>query len=131
MYDITTVWAAFAATTIMFVAMTVIGKTSNIDFTKFSSLVAPALIAIIVGTLINALLFKNAMFNWLITYAGIIIFLVIIAMDIQKLKQFYYMGESNEDMDEKLRIIGGFELYLDFINLFLRILQLFGRRRDN
>ena len=129
-YTSGTVWLAFAVSAIMFVSMAVIGHTTNVDLSKYSGMVVPALIALIVGSILNVLIFRNDMFSWVLTYAGIIIFLALIAMDIQNLRYFYNAGLEDSEMSDKLMIMGAFQLYLDFINLFIRILRIFGRRRD-
>lgn len=84
----------------------------------------------LVVSLLNSFIFKSAMLDWTLCYVGIIIFMVITAMDIQKLKAFYQEGMINSEIGNKLLIMGAFQLYLDFINLFLRILRLVGRRKD-
>jgi FtsH-binding integral membrane protein len=67
---------------------------------------------------------------WIITYAGVIIFVGLIAYDTQKLKQIFYEYGSNDEMGQKLALYGALTLYLDFINLFLFLLRIFGGSRD-
>lgn len=128
-YANTTVTLAFVSTAIMFACMSFIGHTSNFDFTKVYSLFAPAIIAGLIITLINSLFIHSSTTAMLIVYLGLILFLVITAADVQRLKQFYYASQSDDELAEKLMIMAAFQLYLDFANLFIKILQLFGNRR--
>ena len=84
-----------------------------------------ALIGIIVGGLLNMLIFKSSMFDTALTIVGALIFIAYIAYDVNKVKQLMLViGE------ERAAVYGAFQLYLDFINLFIRLLELFGKRRD-
>lgn len=130
MYADATVWVAFLATAIMFVCMAVIGSRTNADLSKLSGYMVPALIGLIVATLLNSIFFRSETFSWGLTYIGVIIFLVIVAFDVQKLRSFYMASFNDTELKDKLMIMGAFELYLDFINIFIRVLQIFGRRRD-
>ncbi|MDO4940475.1 MAG: Bax inhibitor-1/YccA family protein [Erysipelotrichaceae bacterium] len=129
-YTAGSVVMAFATTTILFICMAIIGKTTNVDLTKFSSYVFIGLTVLIVVSLLNTLIFHSSTTDLLITYAMVIIFLVLIAMDVQRLRDFYSAGLYDSEMQEKMMIMGAFQLYLDFINLFLRVLSIFGKRRD-
>lgn len=129
-YTYTSIAVSFGVTTIMFISMAVVGHTTKVDLTKFSGLLLPALIAIILATVLNAFIFRNSMLSWIITYLGIIIFLGLIAYDMQMLRNLYMEGIQDSELGEKLMIMGAFQLYLDFINLFIRIVQIFGKRRD-
>lgn len=129
-YTAGSVVMAFATTTILFVCMAIIGKTTNIDLTKISSFVFPGLSVLIIVSILNTLIFHSSTTDLLITYAMVIIFLVLIAMDVQRLRSFYSAGLYDSEMQEKMMVMGAFQLYLDFINLFLRILSIFGKRRD-
>ena len=128
-YTDASVTLAFVSTAIMFACMSFIGHTSNVDYTKIYSLFLPAIIVGFIITLLNVLLIHSAWINMVIVYIGLILFLVITAADVQKLKDYYYASQNNDELAEKLMIMGAFQLYLDFANLFIRILQVFGRRR--
>ena len=121
---------AFASTTVLFVCMSILGRNTSLDLTKASNYLFYGLLGIIISTLLNMLLFKSSTFDLIISYAAVIIFLVLIAYDMQKLRDLYNHGMSDGELYEKLLIFGSFQLYLDFINLFIRILQIFSRRRD-
>lgn len=118
---------AFVATVILFACMAIIGHNSKVDLTSFGTIAFSGLIAIIITSLLNAIFFKSAMVNYIITVVGVIIFLGLIAYDMQKLRQLYDRGLMDGEFGEKMMIYGAFTLYLDFINLFIRLLQIFGR----
>lgn len=129
-YSIGNIMFAFASTSVLFVCMAVLGNNTAFDLTKASSYLSFGLIGIIIATLLNLLIFKSSSLDLIISYIATIIFLVLIAYDMQKLRNLYNNGMSDGDLYDKLLIFGSFQLYLDFINLFLRILQVFSRRKD-
>lgn len=130
-YTTGSVWLCFGVTAIMFASMAIIGHNTKVDMTKFSGLIRPGLIALIVATILNFLIFRSDFISWALTYIGIIMFLGLVAYDMQMLRNYYNAGFNNSEMSEKLMIMGAFQLYLDFINLFIRILRLFGKRRSD
>lgn len=130
-YTTGTVVFAFVSTVILFVCMSIIGHTTNIDLTRFSSIFRVGLIAIIISSLLNALLFKSVMINYIMSVVGVLIFLGLIAYDMQKLRALYSQGTMDVGFQDKMMLFGAFSLYLDFINLFLRLLQIFGRRSNS
>jgi FtsH-binding integral membrane protein len=89
-----------------------------------------ALIGLIIASIVNIFLKSSAM-DWIITLAGVAIFVGLTAYDTQKIKK--WNEEAGENVDEtlymRLSIIGALSLYLDFINLFLYLLRIFGKRR--
>lgn len=87
-----------------------------------------ALIGVIIATLVNMFM-HNTMLDTIITYAGVLIFVGLIAYDTQKIKNRAYNMIGYGDVAGKIAIMGALDLYLDFINLFLYILKLFGRKR--
>jgi len=120
---------ALAATLILFLSLTIIAQTTKIDLTAYGTYLIIGLVAIIITSLINVLFIHSSLVDMLVTYAGIGIFLFLTVYDMQKLKKLYYSIEDSTLL-EKYSIYGAFELYLDFINLFIRILQIFGKRRN-
>ena len=119
----------FGITTLLFICMAIISHSTNLDLTKHGTLIFGGLITLVIASIVNIFL-RSSMFEWIITIAGIIIFLVLVAFDMQKLRNIYNQTFTDSELSEKMGIIGALELYLDFINLFLRILRLFGNRRD-
>jgi uncharacterized protein len=119
----------FFVTAGTFAAMSVYGYTTKRDLTSMGSFLMMGLIGIIIASFVN-LLFRSPAFYWLITYAGIAIFVGLTAYDAQKIKEMAYAGFSGSEEERKGAIIGALRLYLDFINLFLLLLRIFGSRRD-
>lgn len=130
-YASSSVVLALAGTTILFVCMSIIGRTTNVDLTKYSSIISVGLSVMLITTLLNNLLIHSSFTDMLVMYAMVIIFLVLIAMDNQQLIRLYNSSAYNDELKEKLMIMGAFQLYLDFINLFIRVLEIFGKRRDD
>lgn len=130
-YDLGSLALTFIATIIMFVCMAIIGKTSKRNLMGVYGLLLPAIIAGMIVTLLNSFIFHSNSINLFIAYIGMILFLVLTAADVQRLEGFYNQSSYDANIREKLMIMGAFQLYLDFINLFIRILRFLGRRRDN
>jgi FtsH-binding integral membrane protein len=112
-----------------FAAMSLYGYTTKRDLTSMGSFMMMGLIGIIIASLVNIFLASPQIY-WIITYAGILIFVGLSAYDAQKIKQMAYAGFEGAEMERKGAVIGALSLYLDFINLFLLLLRLFGRRNS-
>ena len=130
-YSIGNIAFAFASTTMLFICMSILGKNTSLDLSKASSYLFYGLLGIIISSLLNVLIFKSSTMDLIISYVAVIIFLVLIAYDMQRLRTLYDQGMYDSELNEKLLIFGSFQLYLDFINLFIRILQIFSRRRND
>lgn len=130
-YTMGSVLFAFISTVILFVCMAIIGHTTRIDLSRFSSIFMVGLIAIIITSLLNAFFFRSVMLNYVMAVVGILVFLGLIAYDMQKLRAIYNQGAYDLEFQEKMMLYGAFSLYLDFINLFIRLLQIFGRRSNS
>ena len=85
------------------------------------------LIGIIIASVVNIFL-KSPMVYWVVTYAGVLIFVGLTAYDTNKLKQMAMAGFADEETEGKSAVLGALALYLDFINLFLMLLRIMGRR---
>jgi len=123
-YKIESIMLVFLVTAILFLIFAIIGKTTKVDLTKISTILLMALLGVIICTIINIFL-QNSTFDMILSGISVLIFLGFIAYDIQKIKRLD--GWVNE---ENLAVIGAFELYLDFINIFLDLLNLFGNSKD-
>lgn len=110
-----------------FGAMSLYGHATKKDLTSWSSFLTMGLIGIIIASLVN-LFFQSEAIYWVITYAGIIVFVGLTAYDAQQIKAMALQGFGDEELARKGAVIGALRLYLDFINLFLMLLRLFGRR---
>ncbi|UVC30539.1 Bax inhibitor-1/YccA family protein [Pantoea sp. SOD02] len=128
-YTDTSIASTFFITAGMFGAMSLYGYTTKRDLTRLGSLLFMALIGIVLASLVNFWLKSSALMQ-AITYIGVVVFVGLTAYDTQKLKA---IGENiNVNDKENLRrtsIMGALTLYLDFINLFLMLLRIFGNRR--
>ncbi|QCT20645.1 Bax inhibitor-1/YccA family protein [Jejubacter calystegiae] len=126
-------WSSIASTFVvtggMFGAMSLYGYTTQRDLSKWGSLLFMGLIGLILASLVNLWL-KSTPLMWAITYIGVLIFVGLTAYDTQKLKN---LGEQIDTQDKaqmrRYSILGALTLYLDFINLFLMLLRIFGNRR--
>ena len=106
--------------------MSLYGYTTQRDLTSWGSFLFMGLIGIILASLVN-LFFKSEAIYWLVTYAGIIVFVGLTAYDTQKIKETYEWV-AGTDMAGKSAIMGALTLYLDFINLFQFLLSFLGQR---
>ncbi len=118
----------FFVTAGTFAAMSAYGYFTKRDLTSIGNLCFMALIGLIIASVVN-LFWANSTLYWVTTYAGILIFVGLTAYDTQKIKQMNVIGNEGTDEDRKEAIVGALALYLDFINLFLFLLRIFGRRR--
>ena len=112
-----------------FGAMAVYGYTTKKDLTSMGKILFMALIGLIIATVVNMFL-KSPGFDYILSYIGVAIFIGLTAWDSQKIKE---MLQTQYDMSEgaqKLALLGALTLYLDFINLFLYLLRIFGNNRD-
>ncbi len=124
-YELGSIMFIFALTALLFGIFALLGYTTNTDLSKFSTIFLMGLIGIILATIINIFL-NNSMLEIIISWVSIILFLGITAHDIQKIKAL-----SNVITDENaIAIIGALDLYLDFINIFIDLIRLFGKTRD-
>jgi uncharacterized protein len=126
-YSIGSIASTFFVTAGTFAAMSAYGYFTKQDLTKFGNLLKMALIGLILATIVN-LFWANSILYWVSTYAGILIFIGLTAYDTQKIKDMYVAAEHGEEVAQKTAIMGALSLYLDFINLFLYLLRIFGSR---
>lgn len=131
LYEASTIYLAFGFTSLLFINMAIIGFFAKKDLSRFGSLFMAGLITLIVFSLLNVFLLHLEVLDTILCYAGIVLFLGITAWDVQKVKTNYYSAEGDETLLKKANIYGALTLYLDFINIFIRILQLLGRSRSN
>jgi hypothetical protein len=126
-YTSASVASTFFVTAGTFGAMSFYGYTTRRDLTSWGSFLTMGLIGIVLASLVN-FFFKSEAIYWMVTYAGIIVFVGLTAYDAQKIKAMALQGFGDEESERKGAIIGALQLYLDFINLFLMLLRLLGRR---
>jgi FtsH-binding integral membrane protein len=127
-YTKATLGSTFLVTAGTFGAMSVYGMVTRRDLTRFGSLLLMALIGLIIASVVNLFLKSSAMY-WLITYAGVLIFVGLTAYDTQRLKIIAASTANDPAMAARYAVNGALALYLDFINLFLMLLRIMGNRR--
>ena len=110
-----------------FGAMSIYGYTTKRDLTKLGSFLMMGLIGIIIASIVNIFM-KSSMMYFVISILGVLIFVGLTAYDTQKIKNMYSVSDTGELMGKKA-VMGALTLYLDFINLFIMLLRLFGQRR--
>ena len=125
-YTPVSIFKTFLITAGVFGAMSVYGYFTNRDLTKIGSFLFMALIGLIIASVIN-IFWANSTLEWIVSIAGVLIFIGLTAWDTQKIKQ---MAQYNAIEPSRLATIGALSLYLDFINLFLYLLRFFGSSRD-
>ena len=107
--------------------MSLYGYFTKKDLSSWGNLFFMALIGLIIATIVNVF-WANTTLYWITTYAGVLIFVGLTAYDTNRIKQMLANQEVNEGT-QKLALLGALTLYLDFINMFLYLLRIFGDRR--
>jgi uncharacterized protein len=124
-YTAGSIFQAFVTAAGMFGAMSLYGMLTKRDLTSWGSFFFMGLIGIVLSSVVNIFL-KSSALSWTISIIGVFVFLGLTAWDTQKLKSYATVPELREN----LAVFGALSLYLDFINLFLFLLRIFGGRRD-
>ena len=129
-YDPNAILGVFITSSAVFGVMAVAGYTTKQDLTQFGALLIMALVGIVIASFVNMFLHSEGL-GMIITYIGVAVFVGLTAYDVQKLKRIGAAVEYGAAEKSKLGLMGALTLYLDFINLFLMLLRLFGggRRR--
>ena len=105
------------------------GYATKKDLSSLGNILFMALIGLVIATVVNVFM-KSAMFDLILSYIGVIIFVGLTAWDSQKIKHMMMVQQDADESAQKLALIGALSLYLDFINLFLYLLRIFGRSND-
>jgi uncharacterized protein len=127
-YTGSSVAVTFGVTSAMFGIMAVAGYTTNIDLSRFGSIMMMGLVGIIVASLVNMFMRSSTM-DYIISFVGVLVFTGLIAYDVQKLKRLATNITTADGSYRKYVIMGALTLYLDFINLFLFLLRFLGDRK--
>ncbi len=128
-YTQASIASTFFVTAGTFGAMSLYGYTTKKDLSSWGSFFFMGLIGIIIASVVNIFL-RSPMVYWVVTYAGILVFVGLTAYDTNKLKAMAMAGFADEESEGKAAVLGALALYLDFINLFLMLLRILGSRRD-
>lgn len=126
-YNIGTLFGAFAFTAILFACFMIIGKYTNVDMSKFSGLLMGGLMALVICSLLSFFLPIFRM-NMMINYIGLFIFFGLTVFDIQTVTRLYYRSGYAQ---ESISVYGALNLYLDFINIFIRVFAIMGRYNND
>ena len=126
-YTKASIASTFFVTAGTFAAMSLYGYFTKKDLSSWGNIFFMALIGLIIASVVN-IFWANSTLYWVITYAGVLIFVGLTAYDTHRIKQVLANQEINEST-QKLALLGALTLYLDFINMFLYLLRIFGDRR--
>ena len=123
------IFYSFMITLTIFIVTAIYGYTTQEDLSSYRRFFKIALISLILLSVFNVFM-RVGMLEWIITIAGVVIFTGLIAYDVNRIKAIsYQLADGDNETMEKMSIIGALNLYLDFINLFIYILRIFGRRK--
>ena len=126
-YTASSIATVFFITAGTFGAMALVGYTTKTDLTSMGKILFMALIGLVIATLVN-LFVKSSGFTLILSYVGVLIFVGLTAYDSQKIKQMMLQAPDAGEGAQKLALLGALTLYLDFINLFIYLLRIFGKR---
>jgi FtsH-binding integral membrane protein len=127
-YTTKSIFSTFLVTAAMFAAIAVWGYVTKRDLTGWGNFLLMALIGQVIGVFVN-LLWLNETLYWVTTASGVLLFSALTAYDVQKLKQYEPPPGSGAEVVQKEAIVGALALYLDFVNLFLYLLRIFGQAK--
>lgn len=128
LYTASSIASTFFITASTFGVMALYGTTTKRDLSSMGNLLIMGLIGIIIASVVNLFL-KSPAIYWITSYAGILIFVGLTAYDTQRIKQLSQQGGWESEDGKKLAILGALTLYLDFVNLFLHLLRVMGKRK--
>ncbi len=128
-YTHSSVARVFFISASVFGAMSLYGYTTKKDLTAFGSFLIMGLFGLIIASLVNLFLQSSAL-QFGLSLIGVFLFIGLTAYDTQRIKQNYYQFAGNKEMVAKAAVMGALSLYMDFINLFMMLLQFFGDRRN-
>ena len=126
-YTMSSIASVFFITAGTFSVMALIGYTTKTDLTSMGKILFMALIGIIIATVVNIFL-KSSGLEMIVSYLGVLIFVGLTAYDSQKIKRMLQMAPDASEGAQKIALLGALTLYLDFVNLFIYLLRIFGRR---
>ncbi|MEG0069689.1 Bax inhibitor-1/YccA family protein [Cetobacterium sp.] len=129
-YNPTSILYVLGVTSLIFIVMSIYGLRTKEDLSSYDRFFKGGLITLVIVSLLNIFL-KISILDWFISVCAVVLFTALIAYDINRItKTFQFDGMSEEEYN-KFSTIGALMLYLDFVNLFLNLLKLFGGKRDN
>ena len=126
-YTMSSIASTFFITASTFLVMSILGYTTRLDLSRLGSMLLMALIGIIIASVVNIFMHSETLY-WIISYAGVLIFVGLTAYDTQEIKMMLAQHGTADDMGHKYALLGALTLYLDFVNLFLHLLRILGNR---
>ena len=126
-YTMSSIANVFFITAGTFAVMALFGYTTKMDLTSMGKILFMALIGIIIASIAN-FFFKSSGLEMIVSYLGVLIFVGLTAYDSQKIKEMAYAAPDVSEQMQKYALLGALTLYLDFVNLFLYLLRIFGKR---
>ena len=129
-YTMPSIASVFFITAGTFAAMSLVGYFTKKDLSGLGRILFMALIGLVIATLVNVFLLKDAGFGLIVSYVGVLIFVGLTAYDTQKIKNMLVEADDVSAEAQKIALMGALALYLDFINLFLYLLRIFGSSRE-
>lgn len=128
-YQIASIYMVFGVTVGMFGTMAVYGYLTKADLTSFGNIMFMGMIGLLIGMFVNMFMQSPAL-TYFLSFLGVAVFTGLVAYDVQRIKQLGLFMIGQGEMEGKVALIGALTLYLDFVNLFLFLLQLLGKRKD-
>lgn len=129
-YDVTAIWQAFMSAAVFFGLMTIYALNTKRDLSSWGRYLIIAVVAVLISSLLNVFLFRSGTADLIFSLLGVVLFAGLTAFDVQKIKNFYAASQDDVNSLAAMGVYSAFMLYLDFINLFLYLLRIFGRQRD-
>ena len=126
-YTMSSIASTFFICAATFGVMSAYGAMTKTDLSSMGKLLFMGLIGLIIATLVNVFV-GNSMLDLIISYVGVLVFVGLTAWDTQKIKMMLADADYMDESTQKLALIGALSLYLDFVNLFLYLLRIFGKR---
>ncbi len=127
-YTSSSIASTFFVCALMFGSVSVFGYITKMDLSGIGTFMFMGLIGIIIASVVNIFINSSTLY-WIISYAGVVIFVGLTAWDTQKLKRMSQEVSSDSDQGKKIAVLGALTLYLDFINMFLFLLRIMGSRK--
>lgn len=129
-YTMTSIANVFFITAGTFAAMSLIGFFTKTDLSSLGRILMMALVGMIIATLVNVFFLKDSGFSLILSYVGVLVFVGLTAYDTQKIKHMLMAADDVSSGAQKIALMGALSLYLDFINLFIYLLRIFGSNRN-
>ena len=126
-YSTSSIATTFFISALTFGVMALIGYTTKTDLTKMGSLLIMGLVGIVIASIVNMFI-GSPLMDYIISIIGVLVFTGLTAYDVQKIKNIGIQIDQGSETAQKMMVLGALTLYLDFINLFLMLLRLFGNR---